>query len=137
MSLKKKDDVKVIAEWDVCMLYINGFPQSFVRVNWIWEDEKRGWWRVNLTRLALPLESWTWTLDDNHLEGEEWTMDGIPMQLQILPRPDLSDKPKVIKQKPEPTPPPVAGTASRNKVVSLFSNKEQPMSPNSPSPTAA
>jgi hypothetical protein len=99
--MKRESGAKenTIAEWDVCMLYINKFPTTFVRINFIWEDEKPGWWNVNLTRLGLPVESFTWKLDDNHLACEEFTMNDIPMMFQILPRPDLAADEKKDKKK--------------------------------------
>ena len=95
-----------IKEWDVCMLHINKFPNAFVRINYIWADEKKGWWCVNLTKMALPLESWTWILDDSHINGAEFEMSGTKFQLQILNRPNLENAPTVeqpVKKKVEVT----------------------------------
>lgn len=102
MSNRKKDLVDItIKEMDVCLLYIDGFPNSFVRINWIWETDRRGWWNVNSTKLGLPCDNLQWILDSSHLAGESWMMDGMEMHFQLLRRPDLAASESKAKPAPE------------------------------------
>jgi hypothetical protein len=119
--MRKQAEVDTaIKEWDVCMLVINNFPQFFVRVNYIWADERRDWWNVSFTQLTIPSNTWTWKLDTSHLNGMNFEMGGTPMQLQVLVRPNLEKQEiqetpiKPVLNNPQPTLEP------RQKVVSLF-----------------
>ena len=122
MGSKEKDTYNGIQEGDVCMLYTNKFPSMFVRINWIWPDEKPGWYCISLTLLALPLESWIWKLDESHINCNEWTMNGVAMQFQILERPDLSKEEEAahIQKSSSKIEKPKPALNAQQKVVSLF-----------------
>ena len=61
---------------------------------------------MELLVLSLPSQTLVWILEETHLQGEEYTMGGRPVQLQLIP-------PKAPPQPGSPTP------VSRAKVIPL------------------
>jgi hypothetical protein len=92
---------------DVVLVQIEGKPAFFARVNDINPDVKKGWYQVELLVLGLPLQSIVWILEEAHLQGEEFTMGGTPVRLEHIP-------PKITV-----SPPPVAETDSKGKIIPL------------------
>ena len=83
MQHKKKS----IIEQDLVLIHVEGKPGFFGRVEKIIPDIKKGWWRVNLLILQLPLQVITWIIDDNQIRGEEFTMNGIPIRIEKVVAP--------------------------------------------------
>jgi len=86
-----------ITENDVVLIYIEERPTFFARIETIAPDIKRGWWRVKLLILQIPLIETTWILDNEQIRGAEFTMGGTPMRLEkvVAPsNPRLATKPK-------------------------------------------
>jgi hypothetical protein len=61
---------------------------------------------VELLVLSLPSQTLVWILEETHLQGEEFTMGGRPVQLKLIPP----------KPQPQPGSPPPEGKA---KVIPL------------------
>jgi hypothetical protein len=93
---------------DLVLVHLDRQPAFYARINDITPDVKRGWHQVELLVFTLPLKTVTWILDDHHLEGEEFTMGGQPVQLVLIP--------------PKPVPEPQKDTTPRKgpgKVIKL------------------
>ncbi|MCI0513769.1 hypothetical protein L0128_11190 [candidate division KSB1 bacterium] len=71
-----------IQENDLILVHLQKQPAFFARVENIAPDFKPKWWQVTLLVLQLPLKVITWIIDDHQIRGEEFTMGGIPVQLE-------------------------------------------------------
>jgi hypothetical protein len=91
---------------DLVLVHLNRQPGFYARINDINPDVKRGWYQVELLVLSLPAQTVVWILEEAHLQGEEFTMGGRPVQLELIP-------PKVL---PQPGP---ASPKGKGKVISL------------------
>lgn len=91
---------------DLVLVHLNRQPAFYARINDINPDVKRGWYQVELLVLTLPPQSLVWILEDTHLQGEEFTMGGRPVKLELIAPKDL----------PEPGSPPPENKA---KVIPL------------------
>ena len=76
---------------DLVLVHLDRNPAFYARINDITPDVKRGWYQVELLVLALPPQTLVWILEDTHLQGEEFTMGGRPVQLALIPPKDLPD----------------------------------------------
>ncbi len=70
---------------DLVLVHLDRQPAFYARINDITPDVKRGWHQVELFILTLPAQEVTWILDEHHLQGEEFTMGGRPVQLVLVP----------------------------------------------------
>ena len=50
---------------------------------------KKQWYHITLLLLTIPTQTVTWILKDLYIDGEEFTMGGIPMQLAAVPKKPL------------------------------------------------
>jgi len=69
---------------DVVLIYHQGNPTVFARIEAITPDIKKGWYHVTLLFLTLPLQTVTWILRDAYINGEEFTMNDKPMRLEAV-----------------------------------------------------
>jgi len=70
---------------DLVLVHMNRQPAFFARINDVNPDVKRGWYQVELLVLGIPLRNITWILEDGHINGEEFTMGGTPVRLELIP----------------------------------------------------
>ena len=104
MNRKKNES---ILETDVVLIYIDNNPSFFARIEDITADAKKGWWRVRLLILQIPLMVTTWILDNEQIQGADFTMGGTPIRIEkviapaILPETNFSGK-KETDTKPKP-----------------------------------
>jgi hypothetical protein len=82
---------------DLVLVHLDRQPAFYARINDINPDVKRGWYQVELLVLSLPPQTIVWILEKAHLQGEEFTMRGQPVQLVYIP-------PKAPPQSGSPTP---------------------------------
>ena len=75
----------MLAVNDLVLVHLDRQPAFYARVNEITPDVKRGWHQVELLILTLPPQNVVWILDEHHLQGEEFTMGGRPVQLALVP----------------------------------------------------
>lgn len=75
-------------EKDIVLIYYEDKPMSFARIERIDEDIKRGWYRVKLFLLQVPLQSVTWILRDAYIDGSPFTMGGKQMRLEKVTCPE-------------------------------------------------
>ncbi len=87
-----------ILENDVVLIYIDNNPSFFARIENITADVKKGWWRVRLLIFQIPLMVTTWILDNEQIQGADFTMGGTPIRIEkviaptILPETNFSEK---------------------------------------------
>ena len=70
---------------DLVLVHLDRKPGFYARINDIIPDVKRGWYQVELLVLALPPQTLVWILEETHLQGEEYSMGGRPVQLTLIP----------------------------------------------------
>ena len=58
---------------DLVLIHIDNKPGFFARIEDITPDVKPGWWQVKLLVLSSPLQIFTWTLDENQIQGSRPT----------------------------------------------------------------
>jgi hypothetical protein len=80
---------------DLVLVHLDRKPAFYARINDIVPDGKRGWYQVELLVLSLPPQTLVWILEETHLQGEEFTMGGRPVQLALIP----------LKAPPQPSSP--------------------------------
>jgi hypothetical protein len=109
---------------DLVLVHIDNKPGFFARIEDISPDIKPGWWQVKLLVLTLPMQIYTWILDDSQINGAPFTMGGTPISLEkvISPmeRQETEGSPEVRRQESSES-----GKAGGAKVVSLFDKKKQ------------
>lgn len=76
---------------DIVLIYYEGNPLAFARIESIEPDIKRGWYHVKLLLLQIPLRVVTWILRDVYINGEIFTMDGKEMRLERVVCPPDED----------------------------------------------
>lgn len=90
---------------DVVLLYINTFPQAFLHIMEMKLDPNCvsgiGYY-VTFAKLEIPTMSFTWQLNEDHLE-KGWTMNGVLNSLQLISRPNViiqkpTKKDEIVKQ---------------------------------------
>ena len=91
---------------DLVLVHLDRQPAFYARIDDITPDVKRGWYQVELLVLSLPPQTLVWILEESHLQGEEYTMGGQPVQLKLIP-------PKAPPQAGSPAP------AGKAKVIPL------------------
>ena len=106
-------------ENDIVLVYHEGKPLTFARIESFEPDIKRGWYHVKLLLLQIPLQVVTWILRDIYIDGQPFTMGGKEMRLEKVecpPDPGIDDEPD---DRPE--------TAVKDdaKVISLASLKKK------------
>lgn len=78
---------------DLVLVHVDNRPGFFARIEDISPDVKPGWWQVSLLVLTVPLQIYTWILDDSQIDGAPFTMGGTPMMLEKVVPPPLRNRP--------------------------------------------
>ncbi|MBW2592637.1 MAG: hypothetical protein JRE58_06505 [Deltaproteobacteria bacterium] len=108
-------------ENDIVLIYMEATPLTFARIENITPDNKPDWYHVRLLFLQVPLQSVTWILKNNYINGETFTMDGKQMRLERVVCPnDPSSETDDKKSRKEPVK--SSGTAQ---VISLKDLKKK------------
>lgn len=123
-------------ENDIILIYYEGQPVSFARIESILPDVKKDWYHVKLLLLQVPLQTVTWILRDVYINGEEFTMGGNRMRMEKVEAPEEPDADSAEQE--EKTEDAGEGTAKEQgdkqegreekkdaKVVSLFDRQPQ------------
>ena len=108
---------------DLVLVHIDNKPGFYARIEAVSPDVKPGWWQVKLLVLTVPLEVYTWILEDAQINGAPFTMGGTPVMLEKVLSP-------VVREELSPAPPPPAeedrrGKPRGGKVVSLLDRKKE------------
>ena len=106
---------------DLVLVHVDNKPGFYARIEDINPDEKVGWWQVKLLVLTFPLQIFTWILNEEQLEGLDFTMGGTPLMLEKLISP-LEEAQKRAEEPSRKKPPPADGPA---KVVSLAERRKK------------
>ena len=111
---------------DIVLIYLEGSPLAFARIESIDPDHKRGWFHVKLLLLQIPLQVVTWILRDVYIEGEIFTMGGKEMRMEKVecPQEEIEvDEPPKKDRSPEKHAENDSGTEA--KVISLIDLKKK------------
>ena len=74
------------------MVYVEGKPTFFARIESISQDVKRDWYQVKMLVLQVPLMVITWILREPYINGEEFTMGGRPIKVVRVEAPEESEQ---------------------------------------------
>ena len=69
---------------DVVLIYYKDQSFFFARIESIEPDIKKGWLKVQLLILAIPLRTVTWILRKEYLNGTPFTMEGNPVRIEAV-----------------------------------------------------
>ncbi len=92
------------SEGDVVLIYRQEKPTVFARVEYIEPDIRKDWYHLTLLLLTLPTQVVTWILRDSYINGETFTMGGVPMRLEPVkttPPREEAPSPSTSRQKKE------------------------------------
>lgn len=107
-------------ENDIVLIYIEGDPFSFARIESIEADIKPDWYHVKLLLLLIPIQTVTWILRDVYIDGEIFTMSGKEMRLEKVVCPE---EPEPVEEEKETDP--GQGSSKEAKVISLADMKKK------------
>jgi hypothetical protein len=108
------------AENDLVLIYFEDQPLSYARIEEILPDSKPTWYHVRLLLLQFPLQVVTWILKDIYINGEEFTMDGKRIRLELIVAPQPARTPAEPKDEKTMRKQPFEG-----KVISLKDLKKK------------
>ncbi len=74
------------SEGKIILIYYQDQPSTYARIESIEPDIKKGWYQVTLLLLSIPTQTVTWVLRKSYIEGEPFTMGGMPMRLEEVKR---------------------------------------------------
>ncbi|GFO59738.1 hypothetical protein GMST_20630 [Geomonas silvestris] len=100
---------------DLVLAHIDNKPAFYARIEEITPDVKPGWWKVRLLVLTVPLQVYTWILDESQVNGAPFTMGETPIMLEKVVPPEPPQKPLAPVHK---------GGGKKDNVVSLFDRKK-------------
>ena len=109
---------------DIVLIYFEGEPLTFARVESIEPDVKRDWYHVQLLMLQLPLQVVTWILRDVYIDGEPFTMEGKQIRLEKVESP-VAPSPADEAQEEEAAQVTNTDKAAKGNVISLSDLKKK------------
>ncbi len=77
-------------EGDIVLIYHQDQPVLYARIEAIEPDMKKDWYRLKLLLLTIPAQAVTWILREEYINGAEFTMNGQPIRLEKVVRPEQS-----------------------------------------------
>ena len=104
---------------DIVLIYHRNQEAGYARVEEIVADVKPDWWQIKLLILQIPLHSVTWILREEYIDGQEFTMSGDPLRLELLPPPSAW-----IEQDTSPVSPKASQEPAEGKVLQLRKRKK-------------
>ncbi len=87
---------------DIVLIYFEEQPSIFARIEKIEPDFKKDWYHVTLLLLTIPIQTVTWILRDEYINGTQFTMEGKPVKLEEVKHPEVNidqDEHKESKKK--------------------------------------
>ncbi len=106
-------------EEDIVLIYSGDIPLTFARIEEISADIKPNWYHVKLLILQVPLQPVTWILKDSYINGEEFTMDGRKVRLELVECPEVAEPPDIHGEKDK-----TSQVSKTGKVISLTDRKK-------------
>lgn len=76
------------SEGDIILIYFEGKPLAFARIEEILPNSKPAWYHVKLLMLQVPVHTITWILRDSYIDGAEFTMNGKKIRIEHVVCPD-------------------------------------------------
>ncbi|MBU3949278.1 MAG: hypothetical protein KJ882_01790 [Proteobacteria bacterium] len=76
------------SEGDIILIYFEGKPLAFARIEEILPNSKPSWYHVKLLMLQVPVHTITWILRDSYINGAEFTMNGKKIRIEQVICPD-------------------------------------------------
>ncbi|MBU1052609.1 MAG: hypothetical protein KKC46_02130 [Proteobacteria bacterium] len=76
------------SEGDIILIYFEGKPLTFARIEEILPNSKPSWYHVKLLMLQVPVHAITWILRDSYINGAEFTMNGKKVRIEHVVCPD-------------------------------------------------
>lgn len=110
-------------ENDIVLIYFEDRPLAFARIEEILPDIKPDWYHVKLLMLQVPLQVVTWILRNVYINGEEFTMNGKKMRLELVKSPE--EKPPAVEAPSRPASGLAGSKAGEGKVISLSDLKKK------------
>jgi len=105
---------------DIVLAYRDDQPAFFARIEDIRADNKPEWYHVKLLVLQVPVIEVVWILREAYINGDTFTMDGVPVRLEKIAGSG--------SQATQPPPTAAESTAKSDehsrKVVPLFGRKK-------------
>ena len=106
-------------ESDIVLIYFEDKPLSFARIENILPDSKPNWYHVKLLLLQIPLQVVTWILREAYINGDEFTMNGKRMRLELVVAPESPKETHQAESKTKPS-----KNTGKAKVISLSDLKK-------------
>ena len=85
-------------EGDLILVYYQGNPALYARIEAIEPDAKRDWYQVTLMLLTVPSQVVTWILREEYISGTPFTMGGNSVILEPVERVTPPSKPEEDKK---------------------------------------
>ncbi|SMC94519.1 hypothetical protein SAMN02746065_11667 [Desulfocicer vacuolatum DSM 3385] len=79
-------------ENDVVLIYVEDEPTSFARIEEIRPDVKKDWFIIKILMLQVPLQSVSWILKADYINGDPFYMGGKSVRMEkVVCPPDERD----------------------------------------------
>ncbi len=72
---------------DIVLIYLEDAPVCFARIESILPDAKKNWYHIKLLMLQIPVQTITWILKDEYINGSPFNMNGKKMRLEKIEPP--------------------------------------------------
>lgn len=114
-------------EGDLILVYMEGEPAFFARIEAITGDVKPDWFQVKMLVLQVPVVVITWILREPYINGEEFTMGGHPIRMEKVevPEQQIAEEPPGEPSVKTQPPAGLSQSASSGKVVSIFEKRHK------------
>ncbi len=88
---------------EVVEISIDGKPSVYGRIEGYEADRRPRWYQVGILLLTFPPQHLTWILREEQIDGEPFTMDGVPVEIRTVParQPAAVTEP-AVKKRPRP-----------------------------------
>ena len=80
---------------EVVLIYYQNEPSVYARIEAIEPDIKKDWYQITLLLLTIPSQTIKWILREAYIDGEPFTMGGVPMRLEEVKRAIVTQPPEV------------------------------------------
>lgn len=123
MTVAKKNTKEghMAQENDIVLIYFENNPIVFARIESILPDIKPDWYHVKLLMLQVPPQPVTWILRNAYINGDEFTMNGKLIRMELVECPEERERPEEREEKPKRE----SFGKSSGKVISLSSRRKR------------
>lgn len=104
---------------DLVLVRIDNKPGFYARIEDISPDMKEGWWQVRLLVLTIPVQIYSWILEESQINGAPFTMGGTPVLMEKVLSPEVVENSEGSARKLNGK-----GKKGGGKVVSLADRKK-------------